>query len=856
MNQFLKGVIWVCIGIVPFLAWLVADSLFFPFITGKNFLFRVLVEIAFASWLILALRDASYRLKHSLMTYVYLGFMIVIGIADYLGVDGYTSFWSNYERMEGYITHIHLFAYFIVLFAFLKGEKSWTRLMGLFVAANVPVLIEGFMQLLGRPEFIFHKISPTLQDTFHTVYSVHMSDSLRLDSSLGNAAYYGIYTLFNFIFALVLIVKAENLTKGKSLTEKIKYNFRGGLGLLTLVAASLLVLSSVYASYKGNVTLGPVLDILGIISLLTAVYYFAKNYNNGQIGRGVLVLIAIMNLIQLYYTQTRGSYLGLVGGVIVAVLFYTIAKLKKKINKKVDSNMMAGLTLGLSVIAIVAIVYGALYSGASYIAANKDSSLVQNNVFLKRLATINIINPVTGFKLVQDESLTYEDLNKYFGDITIVSRFLNAKIAVQGWHDRPWFGFGQENYKNVFDKYFDPRMYSQEAWFDRTHDVFFDWLVAGGALGLGFYLALYLTPYYIMWIGRGRDQFHLIEKSAISGLLVGYFIHNIFVFDNLISYILFFMILAYVAAKGSVLQDTIVKANDINTIFWKKLKVTEKIEIALSGIIIIVMCIMLYLVNWLPYSSNKSISLGLQYKQMIQYYMQNNANPKNFFDEAQKTFSFALNNNNFGKQEALEQYLTTSSDLFVTQGGDKAAQTEINNAKLILANDAFSRMDNYVASTTLTARSLTIYAGALAQLHLYDKALTIIDKALVETPKKQILLNFRTQLLNASNRKDEAYQNAKKSYLLDTSFKTSEDLYYQIAAESKNGKDFELTIKKIKKVAVLPYDEKYIAVYVQSKMYDEAKAMIANQRKVATSTTDIARLKQIEIEMYKSMSAK
>ena len=283
MNQFLKGVIWVCIGIVPFLAWLVADSLFFPFITGKNFLFRVLIEIAFASWLILALRDATYRLKHSLLTYVYLGFMIVIGIADYIGVDRYTSFWSNYERMEGYVTHIHLFAYFIILFAFLKGEKSWTRLMGLFVAANVPVLIEGFLQLMGRPEFIFAKVAafvhattttPNLQETFHTIYGVHMSDSLRLDSSLGNAAYYGIYTLFSFIFALVLIVKAENLTNGKSLTEKIKYSFRGSLGLLALMVSSLLVLSSVYASYKGYTTAGPVLNILGIISLLTAVYYF------------------------------------------------------------------------------------------------------------------------------------------------------------------------------------------------------------------------------------------------------------------------------------------------------------------------------------------------------------------------------------------------------------------------------------------------------------------------------------------------------------------------------------------------------------------------------------------------------
>ena len=70
MNQFLKGMIWVCLGIVPFLAWLVADSMFFPFITGKNFLFRVLVEVALACWALLMLREPGYRVRGSLLVYV------------------------------------------------------------------------------------------------------------------------------------------------------------------------------------------------------------------------------------------------------------------------------------------------------------------------------------------------------------------------------------------------------------------------------------------------------------------------------------------------------------------------------------------------------------------------------------------------------------------------------------------------------------------------------------------------------------------------------------------------------------------------------------------------------------------
>ncbi len=879
MNQFLKGMIWVCLGVVPFLAWLVADSMFFPFITGKNFLFRVLVEVALACWALLCLRDASYRTRGSLLVYVYTAFMISIGISDYLGVDGYVSFWSNYERMEGYITHLHLFAYFLVLYSFVKDDKSWNRVMGLFVAANVPVLVEGFMQLLGRPEFFFgksfmpyintllHKTTlvgtltgPTTQQIFHDVYSVHMSDSLRLDSSLGNAAYYGIYTLFNFIFAIVLIIKADkyktklrdSIKSSKLLLDNLKFTFKGSLNLLAIISSALLLLSSVLINYfaqtLGNTSLSTVSTVVyaaGLLCVLVSAYYFAKGYINGNIGRGVLAVIAIMNLIQLYYTQTRGSYLGLIGGLIAAAIFMITFKLKRKLDRKLDNRLMSIFATALILISITLIAVFAMYGGAKYISSHKDSNLVKNNVVLNRLATINIINPVQGLRMVQDESNNYEELNKYFGDITITSRFLNAKIAIDGLRSRPLFGYGQENYKNIFDTHFDPRMYTQEAWFDRTHDVFFDWLVAGGTVGLILYLSLYLTPFYIMWMGRSRARFNLLEKSAISGLLIAYFIHNIFVFDNLISYILFFMILAYVSGRS------LSEVKDI-----KHIRISENTTIAVSIIICLLLVIGLYKVNWGPYATNMAISKGLQDKQITQMIANNGGDPTVGVKEINKVLSYAVANNDFGKQEALEQFVSSASGILSIQAQKPEYTTALNEQKMQLINSAFAGMDAFSASTTLPARSLTIFAGAIAELRAYDKALVVLDKALIQAPKKQILLNFRSQLLSMLGRKDEAYQTAKKSYMLETTFGTSESLYYAAAGEAKMGKDLETTIKNIQGVSVLPYSEKLLAVYVQSKMYKEATDILNQAKKSATSTTDKARLLQLEKEMYKSMSVK
>lgn len=51
--------------ILPFLALLISDSFFFPFITPKNFFFRTGVEILFLFWVFLAIFDKSYRPKKS-----------------------------------------------------------------------------------------------------------------------------------------------------------------------------------------------------------------------------------------------------------------------------------------------------------------------------------------------------------------------------------------------------------------------------------------------------------------------------------------------------------------------------------------------------------------------------------------------------------------------------------------------------------------------------------------------------------------------------------------------------------------------------------------------------------------------
>ena len=87
------------------------------------------------------------------------------------------------------------------------------------------------------------------------------------------------------------------------------------------------------------------------------------------------------------------------------------------------------------------------------------------------------------------------------------SRVMLVQMGWQAFKERPIFGWGPENFNLVFSKYYDARLWSQEPWFDRSHNIIFDWLIHGGILGLLSYLSLYGASLYVLWKKYGRDKF-------------------------------------------------------------------------------------------------------------------------------------------------------------------------------------------------------------------------------------------------------------------------------------------------------------------------------------------------------------
>ncbi|HWP61353.1 MAG TPA: O-antigen ligase family protein, partial [Candidatus Paceibacterota bacterium] len=472
MSGVEKVLRWIVLGgvfLLPAVALIVADGLFFPYITGKNFVFRIIVEIISFAWLALAICFPRYRPARSWILGTFALFVFIMAIADLQGVNPFKSFWSNFERMDGWITIMHTLLVVVVAACVLNTEQLWRKFFEWSLAVSLFVSMLGILQVGGFLDF----------------GSGGTGLSARIDATFGNPIYLAIYMLFNvFIAALLWLQHGE-----KRWERSDAITICAGLFLPFIIVA----MQSPAVAFK---------VFFVYIFLIGLVYGLMQTRRSAFLG--VVIALDTMTLL---LTGTRGAELGLIGGAVVALVLYAFSRESSKRFKLITAGSIATLV----------VLGGALY-------AARDVSFVQNIGFLQRLSSISL------------------------SDNTAQARFLNISMAWHGIEERPILGWGQENYAIVFDKYYDPRMYAQEQWFDRVHNIVFDWWVAGGTLGLLAYLSIFAATLWALW---KSIAFSKREQAILVGLLVGYFIHNLTVFDNVTSYILFASVLGYIVFRVS-----------------------------------------------------------------------------------------------------------------------------------------------------------------------------------------------------------------------------------------------------------------------------------------------------------------
>lgn len=122
--------------------FIVIETFFFPFVTGRVYYFRLFVEISLFFWLILIARKPEFRprLRSPLILGLLL-FTLGLLVTAFFGVDITHSFFSNIERSDGLVQYIHWVLYFLMIASTFRTLREWKIFLWVFTAVSTAVAL-------------------------------------------------------------------------------------------------------------------------------------------------------------------------------------------------------------------------------------------------------------------------------------------------------------------------------------------------------------------------------------------------------------------------------------------------------------------------------------------------------------------------------------------------------------------------------------------------------------------------------------------------------------------------------------------------------------------------------------------
>ena len=115
------------------------------------------------------------------------------------------------------------------------------------------------------------------------------------------------------------------------------------------------------------------------------------------------------------------------------------------------------------------------------------------------------------------------------------------EAALKAARDRPFFGWGQEGFREAHDRYCVANCHM----FDRAHNLVVDWLITGGLFGLYAWGMLLLAARRAV-----AEGFAGAERAALYGFLVAYVVSDMTLFDTITSYLPLVAALAVAEARA------------------------------------------------------------------------------------------------------------------------------------------------------------------------------------------------------------------------------------------------------------------------------------------------------------------
>ncbi|MDP2933163.1 MAG: tetratricopeptide repeat protein, partial [bacterium] len=237
--------------------------------------------------------------------------------------------------------------------------------------------------------------------------------------------------------------------------------------------------------------------------------------------------------------------------------------------------------------------------------------------------------------------------------------------------------------------------------------------------------------------------------SLFFALFAAYAFHNLFVFDNLTSYFLFFSILGYLHFKyiqmhSEAEPESPIKRQAANIGPASYLLIT----LAFAAVVF-----SLYFINIKPILAGRQLITALGEMQA------KGADVDFMLGEFDKAFSY----NTFANNEAREQLGQYSQQVFSSQGISQEDKTKA-------ISKAIEEMERQAVESSNDARSWLFLVSLYIRANRFDDGLKAANRALELSPKKQQIYFTVADIYLRGGKIEEALNMVQKAYDLDPSF--------------------------------------------------------------------------------------
>jgi putative inorganic carbon (HCO3(-)) transporter len=200
--------------------------------------------------------------------------------------------------------------------------------------------------------------------------------------------------------------------------------------------------------------------------------------------------------------------------------------------------------------ALISTAGGLVLLGMLWLAFANKGKIRKTGVSLLLLSAAGFLAVI--FLVFYSPGLVQERLEDRFGISTVRPRIVVYEIAWKGFLEKPFFGWGPENFSIPFVRHFTPKFFTEDfgndIWYDKAHNIIFDTLAATGIFGFLTYLFLYLASFFVLWRKFFKEKEDFWKAGIFSSVLVAYFVQNLTVFDMIGSYLMFILVLSFVSS--------------------------------------------------------------------------------------------------------------------------------------------------------------------------------------------------------------------------------------------------------------------------------------------------------------------